>query len=53
MSGPDEIPQLWRKQYYEVLNCVKGLFIVDHVEFYDDVIDTSAEVHEGNIEVKR
>ena len=53
MSGPDEISQLWQKQYYELLNCVKGnLFVVDNVEFNDDVIVTSAEVQEAIMKLK-
>ena len=53
MSGPDEISQLWRKQYYELLNCVKGnMFVVDSVDFNDDVIVTAAEVHEAILKLR-
>ena len=53
VSGPDEISQLWRKQYYELLNCVKGnMFVVDSVDFNDDVIVTAAEVHEAILKLR-
>ncbi len=53
MSGSDEISQLWWKQYYELLNCVKSnLFVVDNVEFHEDVIVTSAEVHEAILKLR-
>ena len=53
VTGPDEISWLWRKQYNELLNCVKSnLFVVDNVEFNDDVIVTSAEIHEAMLKIK-
>ena len=53
VSGPEEISQLWRQHYSELLNCVKSdLFIVDNVEFSSDVIVTPAEVHEAMIKLK-
>lgn len=52
MSGSDEISQLWKNQY-ELLNCVKSnLYVVDNVDFNDDVLVTSAEVHEAIMKLR-
>lgn len=53
VSGPDEISQLWRKHYCELLNCVKSnLFVVDNVEYNDDVVITSSEIHEAILKLR-
>ena len=53
VSGLEEISQLWRQRYSELLNCVKSdLFIVDNVEFNNDVIVTPAEVQEAMVKLK-
>ena len=53
VSGLEEISQLWRQRYSELLNCVKSdLFIVDSVEFSDDAIVSPAEIHEAMMKLK-
>ena len=48
VSGSDEISQLWQKRYTELFNCVKSnLFMVENVDFNDDVIVTHGEVYDA------
>ena len=53
VSGPDDIVQLWKKKYFELLNCVKSnLFIVDNVDYNNDVVVTPGEIREIILNLK-
>lgn len=55
VSGHDEILHLWRKHYYELLNCVKKKTIslqLTKLSNNKDLVVTSAEVQSAILKIK-